>query len=91
MASWCIDWIVFTGNSPAVPQRTESLSYSTDDIAGAGCDQLAGLGDGYTSMEGGDSLSETSENICDIESDLDEADMEAILYRVKNKGGSSQV
>lgn len=73
-------------NSPAVPQRTASLGYSTDDICATG-DEMMPLG-GYTSMEAGDSQSELSENICEIESDCED-DVEGIINRVKNLHNSS--
>lgn len=66
-------------NSPAVPQRSASLSYSTDDVAG-GETSAAG---GYTSVNG-DSHSEMSENICELEIESDyETDMEGIRARVE--------
>ena len=73
-------------NIPAVPQRSASLSYSADDIVKATVDETSAL-EGYTSMEAGDSGSDTSENICEIEGESDD-DMEDILSRVKSKKSS---
>lgn len=62
-------------NSPAVPQRSASLSYSTDDVAG-----------GDISAVGGDSQSEMSENICELEIESDyETDIEGIRARAEKE------
>lgn len=64
---------------PAVPQRSASLTYSADDMDDP--DEMTHLTAGYTSADQ-DSVSETSENICEIESDC-ETDIEGIISGVK--------